>query len=379
MAATPLRAALLLLALTATGCNRNSTLDLWPMLTGEPRAKPAAAAPEPQQAQQPMRQNAAVAVAPLASTSTSYPAASSGTFVGQKADQLRGDLQRLQSQLADHQGQLQQIRDDAVQNGQRYYTSMAAINARLQVGTTPGNPNLIQQWNDAQASLDRIADDIGRMNNVSTLIGGDSALAAYILESTRAAFSISGAVDEDHRALTVLEDDTNRTTVQIDRLLTDVTDDVSRQTAYVNSERRNLTTQSVAIKNGELYGGSLANRAFAGSVIASAGGPPMAAAARGRPLVVIKFDRPTVAFQQPLYNAVSQALDRRPDATFEIVAVTPNRGNAGQVALSSNASRRNAEAVYRALTDMGLAANRVSLSATTSGTAENSEVQVFVR
>lgn len=382
MAATPLRAALFVaLALTVTGCNRNSSFDLWPMLTGESKrdTKPAVAADQtPQTAGQ---QGAAVSMAPLAPASSAYPTQSSGTFVGQKVDQLRGDLQRLQAQLATHQSQLQQIRDDAVQNGQRYYTNVAAINARLQVGTTRGNPNLIHQWNDAQGDLDRINDDVGRLNNLATLIGSDSALASYILESTRSAFSISGAVDEDHRALTVLEDDTNRATVQVDRLLNDVSDDISRQTAYVNSERRNLTTQSVAINNGELFGGSLANRAFAGSgvVASAAGAPPVSGAARGRPLVVIKFDRPTVNFQQPLYNAVSQALDRRPDATFEIVAVTPSRGNAGQVALASNASRRNAEAVYRSLTDMGLAANRVTLSATTSSSAENNEVQVFVR
>ncbi len=343
------------------------------MLTGEPKREPKPAAASDQQSQ-----SAAVSMAPLSSAGgSSYPV-SSGTFVGQKADQLRGDLQRLQSQIVDHQGQLQQVRDDALQNGQRYYTNVAAINARLQIGTTPGNPNLVQAWNDAQVNLDRIADDVGRLNNLSTLIASDSQLAAYILEATRAAFTIPGAVDEDHRALTLLEDDTNRATVQIDRLLNDVSDDIGRQTSYVASERRNLTTQSVAIKNGALYGGSLANRSFGTpGVMPSAATVP--AAARGRPLVVIKFDRPSVAYQQPLYNAVSQALDRRPDASFEIVAVTPSRGNAGQVALASNASRRNAEAVYRSLTDMGLAPNRVSLSATTSGAVENNEVQVFVR
>lgn len=354
---------------------------MWPMLTGEPRqsdrAPPAASAP----------QTADVSTAPLPmaggsmSSTTSYAAAPSNTFVGQQVQQLRGDLQRLQSQVSDHQGQLQQVRDDALQNGQRYYSSIAAINARLQIGTTPGNPLLVQQWNDAQGNLDRIGDDIGRLNNLANLVSGDSALTAYILQTTRAAFSVSGAVDEDHRALTQIEDDTNRTSVQVDRLLTEISDDVSRQTAYVNSERRNLTTLSVAVKNGELYGGSLANRSFGGSsVVASAGSAvPQSGLARGRPLVVIKFDRQNVAYQQPLYSAVSQALDRRPDATFEIVAVTPSRGNAGQTALASNASRRNAEAVYRSLTDMGLPASKVTLSATSSGTAETNEVQVFAR
>jgi hypothetical protein len=371
MTATPLRAALVLAILVMAGCSRS---EVWPVLTGEPqRANPA---PASSQAITP------VSMAPLGSAGGSvYQAQATGTFVGQKAEQLRTDLARLQGSVADHQSQLRQVREDALQNGQRYYTNVAAVNARLQIGTTPGNPNLVQQWNEAQANLDRIADDVTRLNNLANLVAGDSALAAYILESTRAAFTITGAVDEDHRALIVLEDDTNRTTVLVDRLLNDISDDVSRQTAYVNNERRNLTTQSVAIKNGELYGAALAARSFgATGVISAPGGvAPVSSLARGRPLVVIKFDRANVAYQQPLYTAVSQALDRRPDASFEIVAVSPNRGNVGQAALASGAARRNAESVYRSLTDMGLPPARVSLSATSSGAADNNEVHVFVR
>src|SRR5271163_1056358 len=240
MAATPLRAALLLIALAVAGCSRS---DAWPMLTGEPRHSDQSSAPAP-------AQTADVTSAPLSaagggsySGTASYASATTGTFVGQQVQALRGDLQRLQTQVAEHQAQLQQVRDDALQNGQRYYTSIAAINARLQIGTTPGNPNLVQQWNDAQASLDRISDDVGRLNNLASLVGGDSTLAAYILNTAGAAFSISGAVDEDHHALIQLQDDTNRATVQVDRLLNDISDDISRQTAYVNNERRNLTTQ----------------------------------------------------------------------------------------------------------------------------------------
>ncbi len=375
--ALPSRAALLLVILAVAGCSRS---DLWPVLTGEPRRD---AQPEVAATAQPVSMTqTSVSMSPLGSMGSGYSGPSTGTYVGQKVEQLRGDLQRLQGQAADHQSTLRQIRDDALQSGQRYYTNVAAINARLQIGSTPGNPNLVQQWNEAQSNLDRIADDVSKLNNLATLVAGDAALTAYILESTRAAFSISGAVDEDHRALTVLEDDTNRASVQVDRLLNEISDDISRQTAYVNTERRNLTTQSVAIKNGELFGGNLANRSFNGSgIVPSAVGAPVAsmAARGGRPLVVIKFDRANIAYQQPLYTAVSQALDRRADAAFEIVAVTPSRGNAGQVSLSSGASRRNAEAVYRSLTDMGLPASRVTLSATTSPTAETNEVHVFVR
>ena len=92
---------------------------------------------------------------------------------------------------------------------------------------------------------------------------------------------LGGAVDEDHQQLAVLEDEVNKTVVSIDRLLNELSEDVSRQTAYVGNERANLTTLSLAIKNGELLGPSLANRAFANAAPLSSS-PPQAATATDR-------------------------------------------------------------------------------------------------
>ncbi|NIR46586.1 MAG: hypothetical protein GWM93_14615, partial [Gemmatimonadetes bacterium] len=88
--------------------------------------------------------------------------------------------------------------------------------------------------------------------------------------------------------------------------------------------RDNLGTLSLAIKNGELYGRSLANRAYStvaavdgrtGLATDNTGGEP-AQVAQQRPLVVIRFDRKDVDYEQALYTAVSRALERRPNATF---------------------------------------------------------------
>ena len=76
----------------------------------------------------------------------------------------------------------------------------------------------------------------------------------------QATFGLSGAVEEDHRRLQLLEDEVYQNIVLIDRLMNDLAQDINRQTAYVNNERQNLTTLSLAIKNGELYGTSLATR-----------------------------------------------------------------------------------------------------------------------
>jgi hypothetical protein len=308
------------------------------------------------------------------------PGASTGTFVGQKVQEIRGELAKLQGTIGERNARLQTIRSSTIQASQRYYGTIAAVTTRLQVGTTPGNPILTQQWQQAQVDLDRMAGDIAAMAGLSNEVSGDSALAAFLLDSIRAAYRMSGAIDEDHRQLAVLEDETNRTVVGIDRVLNEVTQDVSRQTAFIGAERGNLTALGLAIKNGELLGPSLSNRAYSSLGPASPGEParsPAAVADGRQPLVVIRFDRADVPYQQALYNAVSKALERRPQASFDLVAVAA-AGDAGQRALNQSQSRRNAERVMRSLTEMGLPAARVNLSATTAQTPTN-EVHLYVR
>ncbi|MBM3601132.1 MAG: hypothetical protein FJX35_23290 [Alphaproteobacteria bacterium] len=371
-------------ALLLTGCSFVSDA-LWPSMTGGDPARGGAQSPQPQRvaiAASPAEQ----AGAPPALGTTNFqpqpptPAASTGTFVGQKLEQLRNDLRRLQGQIGQHNNDLQQSRNVTVQNAQRYHGTVAAINARLQVGTTPGNPVLVQQWTAAQTQLDQINNDIARMNNLANLTAADSAMASFLLESTRAAYGLSGAVDEDHRQLAILEDEVNRTVVLIDRLLNELSDDIARQSRYLAGERGNLTTLSLAIKNGQLYGTSLANRAYGlQPAAASPAALGSSSIAGRRPLVVIRFDRPNVSYEQALYTAVSSALERRPDATFDLVAVTPQAGRSQTGAVSSTAARRNAENVLRSLTDMGLPADRVNLSAMTSAQAQSTEVHLYVR
>jgi hypothetical protein len=305
------------------------------------------------------------------------PGAPTGTFVGQKVEELRGDLEKLQSSISTQNQQLQELRTRAIQNANAYHGTVGAIRSKLQVGTTPGNPILVQQWNTAQTQLEQVSTDLAHMNSLSNDVAANAALSSYLLEATRASFGISGAVDEDHRQLAILEDEVNRTTVLIDRLLSELTEDVARQTSYLATERSNLTTLALGISNGELYGTSLATRAYVAP--AAPASPPGAGLASGRPLVVIRFDRQNVEYQQALYEAVSTALERRPNAAFDLVAVSPAGGTPAEVALNSNAARRNAEAVLRTLTNMGLPPDRVSLAATTSPQAQTNEVHIFVR
>lgn len=348
-----------------------------------------AAAPPQQQATTSSPSPAALNPQPTYNQSSTYEnsGATTNTVVSQKVQSLRTDLQRLKGNVAQREQDLTSARASVQHDSQAYFDTVARINARLQTGTTPGNPNLVAAWNQAQTSLDRINGDIGQLNRISTQAAADSSFASYLTNATQAAFSLQGAVEEDHRQLAAIQTDVDATTVKLDALLNDVSDEIARQSNYVANERDNLVTLSQAIKNGRLFGPSLASRAFAATPVTRSSLPTRHAAATtqpsatggNRPLVVIRFDRPNVSYEEALYTAVSRALERKPSATFELVAVAPSAGTAAQVAVNSNASKHNAEDVMRSLTNMGLPADRVTLSATTSADIHSNEVRIYVR
>ena len=314
------------------------------------------------------------------------PGQNTGTFVGQKVSQLRNELSQLQNNIITQNQRLQNVRQQITLTSQQYHGIVAAIQARLQVGTTPGNPVLVSQWNMAQTELDRLGDGINLLNSLANSVASDSAFAAFLLESTQATFGLSGAIDEDHRQLVILEDETNRTVVLIDRLLNELSEDVSRQTAYVGNERSNLTSISLAIKNGEILGPSLGSRTYASLQNSKPLGiGPTRSSSKTlnldnrQPLVVIRFDRPDVPFERALFAAINRSLEQRPNARFDLVAVAPNKGTPAKLALNASKSKEHASKVLRAMTDMGLPGNRVNISATSSDKAVTNEVHIYLR
>ena len=386
-----------LLGLSACSFASNA---LWPSLGGGDRpAQTQTAAVQRTTATGPTVAASPLPAPPALGTTTFVPPAvtqgvSTGTFVGGKVAQHRGELIALQDQIIGHNQQLQQVRTQTTEDSQRYHGTIAAINSRLQIGTTPGNPVLLGQWRSAQSELERLSGDVANLNSLANSVASDSAMASYLLEAARATYGLAGAIDEDHRQLAILEDETNRTVVLIDRLLNELSEDISRQTAYLSAERRNLQTIAIAIQNGEILGQSLINRAFANAAAPADFGAAQAAANAAaaqqqfgaaqigvgeQALVVIRFDRPNVAYQQPLYNAVAAALERKATATFDLVAVASAQGNAANMALNVTRAKQNAEEVLRTLTDMGLPADRVRLSSTSSPDVTTNEVRIFVR
>ena len=318
------------------------------------------------------------------------------TIVAGKVDELKSDLFALQGRVNNLSSQLKDLQERSQAMSAEYNASVATINTQLQSGTTPGNPRLVQKLSVAQGNLDRLSQNVADLNAMAVEAANAASMGSFLLESCRSAYGLSGAVEEDHVALAQVEDQVNNTIVSIDRILNELNDGITRTAAYLSSERGNLRTLSLAVTNGDYYGRSLANRPFssapqstlmqpasisAGSVSPMAGAPATSSGMIGspRPLVKIRFDQPNVDYEQAVYMAVNEAMQKYPNSRFELIAVTPSSGNAAQVAIESTRARRNAENVLRSLSQMGVDVNKIDLSTSQSAEAKSNEVHIFIR
>ncbi len=321
----------------------------------------------------------------------------SGTMIGREVLDLRNNLSTLQGRIEGLASGLTTQQQNGERLSAQYYANIATINTQLQSGTTPGNPRLVKALGEAQSDLQALNENVSQMNNLAVQISEAASETSYLLDSARSAYSLSGAVEEDHVKLAELEDNINNTMVVIERLLNTVSDSISRTTAYLSTERNNIRTLALAVTNGDLYGRSLSNRPFATAVAYTgsvdnfsndSGAPamqqntavqPAALPAGGRPLAKIKFDRADVEYEQALYIAVNEALERYPSARFDLVAVHPSQGNAAEVAIESTRARRNAERVLRTLTQMGVPTESIDLAYDQSDSARTNEVHLYIK
>ena len=353
----------------------------------------------------------AMAAASESSDSLGNFGPSSGTVVGNRALQLRDEILRLRTSVNLNSNQFAILRSGGAAGSVQYHSTVAAITARLQNGTTRGNPILLRQWEEANAALNEVGTTLDHLNSLQTAVDADASLASYLLESIQAAFELSGAVDEDHDQLKMLRDEVSRLVVQLDYLRNQTTNDIERQTAYINTERSNLQTLAFAISRGELLGnasshpvivetappvasmppqnqlGTLGPAPMSPADYMQESGPGLAtpnpnigmAPSVGRLLVLIRYNQPVVHYEQQLSQAVSSALERRPNAMFSIVAVSPSSGDPADLARQQESAARDADAVKRSLMRLGLAPSRISVGNTQTQSADTPEVHVYIR
>lgn len=300
-----------------------------------------------------------------------------GTAMGAKTMTIDADLRRLGDGIDRRSAEFHRADDAHRADVRAYAETVRAIEARLKAGSAPADPALVAQDAQARRQLDRVAEDVAQLNAVGSEIASEVAFAAYVEQELKSAATFEAA-PEDQRQLAALRPVAAEDRAVAARLADAVNTALARGSASLADERRHLAMVDTAVRTGHAVApAQTASASPAAS--ASHRAAASAAAHTQRPLVIIRFDRPDVPYQQVLYTAVKRALERRPDATFDLVAVSPARDDEAQLRTVTTHAQRDAEDVLHTLSSMGLPAGRVRVSAMMSSEVATNEVQIFVR
>ena len=312
-------------------------------------------------------------------------AGASGTFVGQKINPLREDFVAVAEAFSIHRDSYEEIKSRVYGASTEFYGTIAAINTKLQLGTTPGNPVLVRQYDQGQSELDNIEEYMREINLLNQKVNADAGVVALLKSTLNKTLRLAGAIDQDHRQLELLEDDTEKLEIDIARLINEITEEISRQAGLAKIENQNMLVMAVAIRNGEAMGTGILNRSFLAAQALAAAGPPdqqldvPQVNITGLPLVVIRFDDPDINYEKTLFDAIGTTVDKKSDATFGLVAVAPIGKNEGETRINSSKVKKYAERVLRSLVSFGLPSKKVALTAKTSGDVVVPEVHIYVQ
>ena len=184
------------------------------------------------------------------------------TYVGQRILEMQEEFNKLDADIKQGEDSFEELKFNGIKSAENYHSIVAAIAARLQIGTTPGNPILLNQYEQAQTELAEVGAQGQNLVDVGNQIALFSTRVSYLLEQARSAKKLRGAVDEDHRNLSSFQDTLKRRNVDVLRTLEDLNETVRRRDIFLAAERRRLTQLANAISVGESFGLGLGNFRF---------------------------------------------------------------------------------------------------------------------
>ena len=319
---------------------------------------------------------------PVAAPQVAYDTGPTGTFVGGKINQFRADLTSIQNAISSHNNDFLRFKDLVDEQTSVYQGLSSAIRSRLQIGTTPGNPILVGQWNDAQRALEDIQNNVNNLQIVNNRVTADAALITHLRNAIDSSFFISGAIDEDHNQLKVLNDDVQRTQVLYARLMDELEEKIAREILILNDERQYMKKLSEDVEVGKFGGRVSAPPTRSSSTTESGSGVTsnnietikIAPLNYDNAILVIKFDDTDFDYSTALFESISNALEQMPSASFEVVAVSPTGG-----ASFADKARQRASEVFNKIVEMGVPSERVSLASSNSTSAQAEEVHIYLK
>ncbi len=97
------------------------------------------------------------------------------------------------------------------------------------------------------------------------------------------------------------------------------------------------------------------------------------------PLMVIRFNQPSVYYHASLYNVIKKALEIKPSANFEVESLIPSTGSESKDTESKRVALENGKKIMESISTIGLPSDRIKINYKGSNEVINNEVHIFVR
>ena len=302
------------------------------------------------------------------------------TYVGQRILEMQEEFIKLDADIKQGEDSFEELKFNGIKSAENYHSIVAAIAARLQIGTTPGNPILLNQYEQAQTELAEVGAQGQNLVDVGNQIALFSTRVSYLLEQARSAKKLRGAVDEDHRNLSSFQDTLKRRNVDVLRTLEDLNETVRRRDIFLAAERRRLTQLANAISIGESFGlglGTLGSLpAINDNENSEQGKRSESISVSPNPIAIFRIDEQD-NYEQNLFGAISATLDKAPQSRFTLVAVSSSAGNPSEQAERAANARNDVSRLISSLISMGMPVDRISVSSLSVANVENTEVRLY--
>ena len=300
------------------------------------------------------------------------------TYVGQRILEMKNEFSKLDNEISEKKINFDLLKSTGIKSAENYHSIVAAIAARLQIGTTPGNPILLDQFENAQTEFAAVSAQGQNIVDVGNKISLLSTRLAYLLEQARSAKKLRGAVDQDHRDLSSFQDALKRRSVDVMRSLEELNETVRRREIFLAAERRRLTLLSNAISIGESFGTGLgAIKSLPANGQTNSYDQKSQSSISPSPIAVFKIRSEQENYHQDLFGAVSAALEKSPAAKFTLVAVSSSAGNASKQAERAANAKIDVGKLMSSLVSMGMPVNRLSVNSLSVASIENTEVRLY--
>jgi len=252
------------------------------------------------------------------------------------AKEIQDGLSSLSARLDLHASDIDSIQALVVDQRMRFETAAAAVEA-----APAGNQSRNDRWNEAQIELTRLANQVERLTDLAESVRSDTGQLAELYAAAQIGES-GGDPTEIATAQKLM--------ARAGSLLDQIRTDRAEGERYVDSARQRLAKQRPEAPQ-----------------------PKAPALPKDREAyVVFHLDRDDTGYEQTLKDAVSQALARKADMSFDLYSLAGN-------AQDDVKAQDRAEDVKRIIRSLGVDASRITMTEIRQTSDTPPEVRIYIR